>query len=157
MFPAGAGRRAGTPPRDTVSRGQKHRLPAIPRTPSRTTRSPAPQPSGAETGRFLHPHSLPLQWQTTRSLGFRYAPGAARPFDTTLTADPLLHQAAEAPAREPIDAPATPSALGPATCSGPGPTGNLHRRRRRQSAGAQIASVALTSPTLRRGPPFSTT
>lgn len=91
----------------------------------RTTRSPPPRPSGAQTRRFLHPHILPTV-ADHQVPGVPIRLGAARPFDTHTHSRPLLlHQAPEAPAREPTDAPATPLSFGSGgplrTRSGPAP------------------------------------
>ncbi|CAI9176757.1 unnamed protein product [Rangifer tarandus platyrhynchus] len=117
----------------------------------RTTRSPRPQPSGAETRGFLHPHSLPTA-ADPQVPGVPIRLGAARPFDTHTHSRPLLlHQAPEAPAREPTDAPATPLSFG---SGGPlrtrSPPGNPAAAARAQ---AHSASVALTSTPPNPTPP----
>lgn len=119
--------------------------------------APAPQSSGAETGRFLHPHSLPTV-ATTRSLGFRYASAPPGPLILTLTADPSYSIRPPRRRRGTSFTPQPPpSALGPAPRSEPAP----HREppppppppeRRR----TELPSRSLLSPP-RYGPPFSTT
>lgn len=117
------------------------------RNPARPLRerpaAPAPQSSGAETGRFLHPHSLPTV-ADHQVPGVPIRLGAARPFDTHTHSRPLLlHQAAEAPARDLIHAPATPFSFGSGaplrTRSPPGTSAAAAAR-----AQAHRASVALT-------------
>lgn len=113
-FPSGAGSRAGTPPREPVLRSQKHRLPVNPRRFWERGRpaAPAPQPAGAQTCRLLKPNILP-KVADHRDPRAPICLSTTRPLDThTYSRTLLLHQASEAPATEPTDAPAAPLSFG---------------------------------------------
>lgn len=120
-FPAR--RRAGTPPRESVPRSQKQRLPVNPRGPGREDDliAPAPQLAGAETRPRPGAPNLP-KGQTTRTLGLRYPSTQPGPSILTLTADPSYSIKPPRPGRGSSLTPQTPpSVLGPAARSGPAP------------------------------------
>lgn len=132
-----SGRGAGTPPR--CCPGAKHRLPAIPRDPLRTTRSPRAALRAPRAGRFLHPRP-PYSGRPPDLLG-SIRLGAAGPLILTLTADPSYS----------VRPPRRALAFAPwlwvrRPAPDPVPTGNLHRAAAAARARAHNASVALTSP-----------
>ena len=144
-------------PRDTVSRGQKHRLPVIPRDPFKNDSQPPCRSPQAQRPAASCTPIASLQWQTTRSLGVRYASAPPGPLILTLTADPSY--SIRPPRRRrgtPFTPQPPPSALGPAARSEPAPHRETPPPPPPERRRTELPSRSLLSPPL-CGPPFSTT